>query len=158
MIIGILRRNVKWCLTTICAAYLGYLYSGTIDNVKNSVKYSFNDAKSGFIAKEQALDLKIIYERNSAKNLETYLKVYNEKLAVYQRENGIIVGEPEYVFKNFTIQERTNLCSFAFSEDKPEKNKNNNVDFYEGHNNSVSHKAKRFVYNILENLEGLKND
>lgn len=111
MITIILKRTIKWSVTGLFGAYLAYTNADKISSILNETKYSLTESEPGFVKKEQALGIKIVYERNSKGNLETYLKTYDEKLPIYQRQEGILVGNNEYLFKNFSDKEKAAICS-----------------------------------------------
>lgn len=111
MISNILKGTIKFTVTSLCVAVMTYTHADKITNTLNTVKYTFTEPELGYAKKEQALDLKIIYERNGKGNLETYLRTYNQKLPVFQRQEGLIIGNPKYLAKNFAPEELTELCS-----------------------------------------------
>lgn len=111
---------MKWSLATACAAYLGYANAKKIDQVVLEVKYATVEAEKAFVAKDQALDLRLSYQRNSAGNLETYLVSFNQKLPIYLREQGLVLGDSAYLLENLTKHEQARLCK---GKDREEESK-----------------------------------
>lgn len=145
MISKILKETIKIGITGIFIAYLTYAHADRIESAVNTIKYTFIESETAFVKKEQALDLKIKYERNGRNNLETYLKTYNQKLPVYERQNGLMIGEPSYLFSNLIDEERNDLCFNI-----PQKPKKNNV--------KKADKVKKFLYDLYKNMEDIKDE
>ncbi len=145
MIRGLLRETIKFGLTGMFIASLTYAHSDKLNNLINTVRYSFIESEQNYVKKEQALDLKIKYERNGKNNLETYIKTYNQKLPVYERQNGLLIGEPLYLFSNFTGEERKDVCA-----GNPEKSKKKQI--------SKADKLKKFLFDIYKNVEDVNDD
>ena len=103
-------RAARKTLFALGVAYFTYLSHDKIDKTLNSMNYFFTEAEPGFAEKEQALDLKIIYEKNGKGNLETYLKSYTSRLPIYAREGGLMVGEAAQHSKNYSDTELETLC------------------------------------------------
>jgi hypothetical protein len=72
MLTKLIKPMAKWGVTSIFIAYATYVCADKIDNTMNTVKYAFVETEPGFVKKEQALDMKVKYERNGKNNLETY--------------------------------------------------------------------------------------
>lgn len=145
MISRLLKEIIKIGVTGIFIAYLTYVHADRIENAVNTIKYTFIESETTFVKKEQALDMKIKYERNGRNNLETYVKTYNQKFPVYERQNGLMIGESSYLFSNLTEEERNELCFNI-----PQKPKKNNV--------KKADKVKKFLYEIYKNMEDEKDE
>jgi hypothetical protein len=145
MISKVLRETIKFGLTGLFIGTLVYTHSDRINNLLNTVRYSFIESEQGYVKKEQALDLKIKYERNGKNNLETYIKTYNQKIPVYERPNGIMIGEPLDLFSNFTEEERADACSG--SREKPKKKQVSKAD-----------KLKKFLFDVYKNMEDVGDE
>lgn len=145
MISRILKETIKLGLTGLFIATLTYTHSDKINNLVNTVKYSFIESETGYVKKEQALDLKIKYERNGRNNLETYIKTYNQKLPVYERQNGIMIGDALYLFSNFTEEERRDSCSGNYGKSKKKQI-------------SKADKVKKFLFDIYKNMEDVGDE
>lgn len=145
MISRLLKETIKFGLTGAFIASLTYTHSDKINNLVNTVRYSFIESEQSYVKKEQALDLKIKYQRNGKNNLETYIKTYNQKLPVYERQNGLLIGEPLYLFSNFTEEERKEVCAGNY-----EKSKKKQI--------SRADKLKKFLFDIYKNVEDVNDD
>jgi len=107
----LLKKLFNLTLATAFAAYLGYTNAGKINKFVNHCKYAGTEAEVNFIDKDRSIDLKIERERNGNGNLETYLRVYSDMYPIYSRKNGLMVGDPNYNFSNFTQDEKSDFCS-----------------------------------------------
>ena len=109
-ILGLVKYALKWTTTTLITGYLTYASHSEIKKTVNSVRFLANESETGFVRKEQALDISVENELNGKGNLETYLSNYSQKLPIYIRRNGAMAGNAEYNFSNFTDKERSRLC------------------------------------------------
>ncbi len=100
---------IKFSLFTLLITTLTYINYGKIKNVITRYRYSNVKSEFGYVSKDTALDLRIIHEKNSNGNLETYLLTEEDKLPILSKENGLIVGSVDYNWNNFTNQERLDL-------------------------------------------------
>jgi len=112
----ILKALIKWPLITLTIGALVYSNHRRIEYTVNRVWFALNRAEDGYIEKNRALRLRIHYEINENGGLETYLVSRFEPLPIYKRENGIMVGTPEYNFNNFTDREKAYLCHGTVSK------------------------------------------
>jgi hypothetical protein len=145
---NILKSTIKLTLTSLCVAYITYAHADKLANMVHSIKYSFVETEQGFVPKEQALDIKIKYERNDRNKLETYLKTYNQKLPILMKPEGIQVGNIHYIASNIDDDERTELCGSAHNISTPTKEKKI----------SKADKVKKILYDIYKNVEDIKDD
>lgn len=145
MISRILRETIKFGLTGLFIATLTYTHSDKINNLLNTVRYSFIESEQGYVKKEQALDLKIKYERNGKNNLETYTKTYNQKLPIYERQNGIMIGDSFYLFSNFTEEEKSDVCSGNYGKSRKKQI-------------SKADKLKKFLFDVYKNIEDVGDE
>ncbi|HIH26364.1 hypothetical protein J4476_00405 [Candidatus Woesearchaeota archaeon] len=99
----------KWTAKALLIAYATYACHHEIEKAVNTVEFYFSKSEPGYVRKEQALNLEIVHELNGKGNLETYVKNYSQRLPVYIRENGIIVGDSDYNISNLTEKERSLL-------------------------------------------------
>ena len=95
----------KWTSKALLIAYATYVCHHEIEMAVNRIKYYYHKPEGEYVGKEQAYNLEIYYEINGKGNLETYVKNYSERLPVLIRENGIMVGTPEYVLSNLEDKE-----------------------------------------------------
>jgi hypothetical protein len=145
MLTKLIKPMAKWGVTSIFIAYATYVCADKIDNTMNTVKYAFVETEPGFVKKEQALDMKVKYERNGKNNLETYIKTYNQKVPVYIRENGVMIGDADYLFSNFSDMEKERVCSGNYVSPKKKEAR-------------LSQKLKKMVYDLYKNLGDENND
>lgn len=154
MISNIFKGTIKFTVTSLCVACMTYAHADKITTTLNTIKYTFTEPETDFVKKEQALDLKIIYERNGKGNLETFLRTYNQKLPVYQRQEGLMIGTSEYLAKNFSKEEKGILCA------TPKETLSEQVPSTSSHtlNDSVrlndSERLKKMVYDLYAAMEG----
>ena len=106
---SILLGLFKFSLITLLIGSLTYMNYGRIKSMINKFRYSGIEAEIGYVSKDIALNSKIIHEKNSYGNLETYLLTEKSKLPVLARENGLMVGYADYNWDNFTNQEKLDL-------------------------------------------------
>jgi hypothetical protein len=117
MVWHIIKSLVKWPLVVgplVCGMYA---YHSNIEKFVNGFKYSNYKSELGFVEKDMAMNLEIGYQINKKGYIETYLKVHNDKIPLYMRDNGIMVGDSEYCFGNINSKERKILCSGIIPED-----------------------------------------
>lgn len=91
-------------------AYFTYVSHYKIERTINTMRFFYTESEQEFVEKEQALDLRLIHEKNGTGNLETYVKSYNKLTPLFQKKEGLVLGNPHYNFANFTTQERDILC------------------------------------------------
>ena len=106
-----LGKIVRWSVTTAAAVYMGYANAPRINNMMREAKYASADAEPGFVEKDHAFGLKVVYQRNGKGNLETYLVSFNQRLPVQMRASGLVVGDGSYLWKSLTKEEREYGCS-----------------------------------------------
>ena len=123
MLLKLLRSTIRWSATTIAISSLTYALHDKIERFIHDIRFYTAKEELGFVPKEQAFDLKFTYERNGKGSLETHVKNYTQNLPVYSRENGIMVGTPNYNFSNFTYEEKKKACSEKIIETKKPKEK-----------------------------------
>ena len=116
-ILKIVKYAVKWSATTLIVCWLTYSNYSSISRAINNSKFYFSESESGFVPKDHAFDLRFNHERNGKGNLETYLGSYNSRLPIYMRSEGIMIGNADYNFSNFTVEEKSRLCSYKKAED-----------------------------------------
>lgn len=150
MISNILKGTIKFTVTSLCVASMTYAHADKITNTINTIKYTFTEPETGFVKKEQALDLRIIYERNGKGNLETYLKTYNQKLPIHQRQDGLVAGNLEYLIKNFSREEKEILCMFL------EKTSPQQIPPTLDQTLNDSERLRKMVYDLYAAIKGEK--
>lgn len=123
MLLKLLRYTIRWTAATIAIGSLTYALHDKIERFIHDIRFYTAKEELGFIQKDQAFDLKFVYERNGKGNLETKVKNYAQILPVYSRENGIMIGASSYNFSNFTYEEKKKACSEKITETKKPKEK-----------------------------------
>ena len=121
MVFKLLKYWLKWPLITLAVACATYFEHESIERIVNGVKFYTADTEEEFVDKEHAFRLRFNFERNGRGDLETYLTSYGDRLPVYDRRNGIMVGDAQYNFSNFVAKERAVLCSGIVPERVYEK-------------------------------------
>jgi len=116
MIGKLIRYAFKYTILTLGISYLTYNSHDKINHFINNVKFYTHFTEEGFVKKDHGFDLRLVYELNGKGNLETYVKSYSSNLPVFQRNNGIMIGSPEYNFSNFTYDEASELCKSKLKE------------------------------------------
>lgn len=106
-----LRPSKAHLIATLIFGYTFYNAYDIIDYFVREVEFYFIKVEDGFINKKEGLNLSFTYEKNKEGKLETYLRNFTERQPVFERQNGLMVGTPEYNYSNFTAKEKKNLCS-----------------------------------------------
>jgi len=143
MVLKLLKYAMRLTATTALIGSLTYYYHHDIDKVVNDIKFYLNNSEHGFVPREQSFDLKISRELNGKANLETYVENYSQKLPVLIRQQGIMLGTPEYNYSNFTEAERDLLCK---SYPKSQKTK---IEFPKKKEDPIKRTLKR-LYELIK--------
>lgn len=119
-----LKSLVKWPLVVGLSAYIGYKSHNSLEKITEKMHYSGVKAEKGFVGKRSSLKSRVCREKNERGNLETYLCVNGNRIPVLQRENGLMCGDADYNFRNFTQQEIDRLCpKNTYKEDDEDNEK-----------------------------------
>ena len=110
MVFRLIRYALKATASAVVFGALTYIYHEPIDRFVNDIIFYTNEAEEEFVDREHSFHLRIERMVNGRGNLETYVESYSQKLPVFMREDGIMLGTARYNYKNFTVEERVELC------------------------------------------------
>jgi len=105
------KFSTKHLVFSLALSYGMYNVYSDIERFLNETLFYFTETEDGFVKKKNAFNLSFIYEKNNKGNLETYLRDYTNRIPVFERENGLMVGTAKYNYSNFTKEERKLVCS-----------------------------------------------
>ncbi|MBS3167797.1 hypothetical protein J4216_01595 [Candidatus Woesearchaeota archaeon] len=103
------RRSLSFVFGALAISSLTYSYHENIESIINRVKSIPYEAEPGFPTKEQGRNIGVLGVINFNSRYELYLNFYQRRIPIYLREDGLMVGDPDYTFEKFTEEEKRRL-------------------------------------------------
>ena len=106
----LIRPILSSIALVLSTAYCTYIKHEDIQETIDHARFYYAETAEGFPPVYISTKLHITRTLNKQGQLETYLQVHDEKLPIFERIEGPMLGSPEYNYQNFTAKERKELC------------------------------------------------
>ncbi len=148
------RKNtmtiLKYAAVAAFSSFITHNCSNTISYYANTIKFCNLSSENGFVSKDQAFLTKMVHEKNSKGNIESYLQLDDIKYEICARENGLILGDAKHNWNNFNDEEKKDLITLElYNADQEKLEKFLGADAYISIFKKVSGKKRAEIINEI---------
>ena len=110
---------LKYASVAVIASFITHGCNNHISYCTKTARCFNSASEPGFVSKDQAFSLKLLYEKSRSNNLETYLELNGVKYELFSRGNGLMLGDANYNWANFSDEEKKKAIAFELLNREP---------------------------------------